>query len=198
MLGGMLAASLLAFVPSTPAHAINPRVGAKKALSSIVQVIVDTRFGTTRRVTGFRFNRGYVMVPFHAIADAERIRLLHADFGIMDITRFETLAKDRNTAVLYSEPLYASESDNMTYMDTKTVTPGTPVQIYAHASYLEQAVSEGEVLDINFPRMFDGNWFTAEIRQEFSYIHFSGYVDPGSAGGILVSEDFQVMGLIIG
>lgn len=180
------------------AEAINPRVGARKALSSIVMVHVETRFGTVRRVTGYRFNRGYVMVPFHAISDATRIRLVHADFGVLDITRFETLAPDMNTAVLYSEALYGTDADTLPYADTNTLKPGTEVSIYSHASYLEQAVSEGEVLEVNFPRMYEPNWFTAEIRQEYSYIHFSGYVDPGSAGGILVSDDYQVMGMIIG
>ncbi|MEZ5338996.1 MAG: serine protease [bacterium] len=195
---GLLAACLLALLPTARAEAINPKVGARKALSSIVQVVVDTRFGTTRRVTGYRFSRGYVMVPFHAIADAERIRIMHADFGVVELTRFETLAKDMNTAVIYSEALYGVEYESLVYADTKQLAPDTPVSIFAHASYLEQAVSDGMVLDVNFPRIFEQNWFTAEIRQEYSYIHFSGYVDPGSAGGILVDENFELLGMIIG
>lgn len=191
--------ALFFFVLSTePAQAMNPRVGARRAYSSIVQVIVDTRFGTTRRVTGYRFNRGNVILPYHAVTDAVRMRILHADFGIVEVTRFETVDPDMDVAVIYSAAMYSLELDGLQYGDTHTMAPGLPISIYSHASYQEYAVSPGEILELTFPKGYERNHFTAEIRQEQSFIHFRGYVDAGSAGGILVSEDFEVLGMILG
>ena len=197
LLTGLLAVLLTVSLPNQ-ACAMNPRVGAKRAYSSIVQVVVDTRFGTTRRVTGYRFNRGNVMLPYHAVTDAVRIRLVHADFGVVEVTRFETIVPDMDVAVVYSASLYPLDVDVLQYGDTNMLTPGVPVTVYSHSSYQEFAAGEGEVLEMNFPSKYERNHFTTEIRQENSYIHFSGYVDPGSAGGILVNSEFEVLGMILG
>jgi hypothetical protein len=189
----------LAAVLGGPALAQGLHAGRDRALDSVVQVVVHTRFGTVRRCSGYMYSaNGYVVTAFHAVSDAEKITIVHASHGVFDVGRIRRLDRRTDVAVLGADLGQILQFSASRIGDPRLLVPGTDVRIMHHAAYRDQAEAAAVVVGLGYPRQLTPSAFTADYASEYLLLELRGPFDSGSAGGLVLSKDYEVLGIILG
>jgi hypothetical protein len=182
--------------PQAHAAAYTTRTGA---FNSTVQVIVSTRFGTTRKCSGYLFTtQGLVLTNYHAITDAVRIQVFQADLGVLDIGRVRRVDPQRNLAILGIAQALNPELPLAYPAETRDYQPGEKLHVLHHAQYRDELLSEVSVEAAGLPSQFPGSTFAKAYVQDAPLIRVRGPFDAGSAGGIVCDEAWNVAGVLVG
>lgn len=188
-------AALLAPQPAPAAG----RLGRDKAMDSIVQVIVHTRFGTVRRCSGYVLStNGKLILPYHIISDATSINVFHVDHGLLDVKAIRRIDPQADIAVLDLAHATEVPFDNTRIADSRALMPGDTVHVLSHPAYSDAVQVEATVQNIAYPRQLPQTPFTAKFANELQYLQLSGPFDVGSTGGLVCNASYEVVGLIIG
>jgi len=190
-----LGAALVAPQP-TPAAG---RLGRDKAMDSIVQVIVHTRFGTVRRCSGYVFStNGKLVTPYHVISDATSISVFHVDHGLLDVKAVRRIDPRADIAVLDLAHATEVPFDNTRMADSRTLNIGDSVHVLHQPAFSDDVQENATITGIGYPRQFSESPFTTRCASEMQYLQFSGPYDVGSAGGIVCNDSYEVVGIIVG
>ncbi|MCH7472279.1 trypsin-like peptidase domain-containing protein [bacterium] len=202
MRGSVLLVSCLTGLVCTLAchHAqASPRMGRERALASAVQVIVETRFGTTRRCSGYLYtSNGFVVTTFHAISDATSVHVLHADYGVLEVDRVRRIDQRADIAVLSLANTGAIRASLARIGDSRLVKAGDPVHVMHHPAYGEEAMLDTTITNVGYPRQLRQNYVTENYASEMLLFELEGAFDVGSAGGMVLNEQYELIGIIIG
>jgi len=175
------------------------RAGKRRALGSVVQVQVTTRFNTTRRCSGFLFSpSGQVLTSFHAVSDAEKISIMHPDYGVFAVDRIRRIDERADVAALSVVGAEGADIDSAYVGDSRKVQPGDDVYVVHHSHGAVDALYATKVLDVGYPQQYDSNFFTDGFASEMLLFELDGPFDAGSAGGLVCNADFEVVGLLLG
>jgi len=176
-----------------------PRAGRARALDSVVQVIVTTDFGSTRRCSGYLFSpSGQVLTSFHAISDAVDISVFHASYGVFDVDRIRRIDPRADVAVLSLEGAAGAELVSAHLGDSRAVSAGDPVYVLHHSIYSENVIYSTKVVDVGYSRQFPSCYLLDDYASELMLIQLDGPFDGGSAGGLVCNESFDVIGILLG
>jgi len=196
----LLAIVILAFAILTalPAQA-GVRAGKKRALLSTVQVVVTTRFDTTRRTTGLVFSHnGHILTNFHAVSDAVDIKVMHPGIGVFEVDRIKRIDPRANVAVLSLEHYGDANVETARIADSRLVKEGDPVHVLHHPAYSDEVLYDTTVKSLGYSRQYPGSYAMEGFASEMMLFELEGPFDVGSAGGIVCNEDWEVVGLIVG
>jgi hypothetical protein len=175
------------------------RAGRESALASIVQVVVETRFGTTRRCSGYLFNSsGNIVTAFHVISDAVRIQVRHADYGVFDVAAVKRIDQRVDVAVLRLAGADEMVFDNALLADSRSVLAGDNVFVLHHPAYSDDVQYDTTVAQVGYPQQLGLEGFLQSYPGELPFLELHGPFDSGSAGGIVCNDHYQIVGLIIG
>ena len=174
------------------------RLGRERALDSLVQVIVQTRFGTVRRCSGFMFStNGYVATAYHAVSDAVSIQVFHADHGVFDVTRVRRIDRRSDVAVLAVAGVDRPNFGGSRVGDWRGLKVGDQVRVLHHPAYGEVVECAAPVTAIGYPQQI-ASAFAGQYAPELPLIQVEGPFDAGSAGGLLCGENYEVVGMLLG
>jgi len=175
------------------------RAGRGKCLDSTVQVIVETRFGTVRRASGYLFSAsGQVLTAFHNISDAKNITVFNATHGVFSVDRVRRIDPRADVAVLAldrTEPAFLSSAR---LGDSRTVGVGDAVHVMHHSISGVDAQYDTVVSAVGYARQFPGSFFTDQFASELLLIEIEGPWDSGSAGGLVCNDAYEVVGVLLG
>lgn len=175
------------------------RAGRSKCLDSTVQVIVETRFGTVRRASGYLFSaNGQVLTAFHTISDAKNITVFHASHGVYSVDRVRRIDPRADVAVLAldrTEPAFLSSAR---LGDSRTVIAGDTVHVMHHSAFGVEVQYDTVVSAVGYARQFPGSFFTDHFASELLLIEVEGPWDAGSAGGLVCNDAYEVVGVLLG
>lgn len=175
------------------------RAGRDRALDSLVQVIVHTRFGTTRRCSGYMFStNGYVATAFHAVSDAQRISIFHPDHGVYEVGAVRRLDTHADVAVLSLTSVDPPDFGGAKLGDHRGLMVGDTVHVLHHPNLGETAEYTTQVTAIGYPKQIAGSYFAEQYPSDLALIQVKGPFDSGSAGGLVLSEGYEVVGLLLG
>jgi hypothetical protein len=191
--------SVLVLCPTAAARADASRSNRERALDCTVQVIVQTRFGTTRRCTGMLYNSsGYVVTAFHAVADAESIQVFHAKHGVFQVDRILRADQRTNTALLglrdWPNPLMPVAR----LADDTGIPIGGQLYVLHHPTTSSDVIYSTKLASRGVARLYPDAPFAGDYAAEVVLLDVTGPFDAGSAGGLVCNADYDVVGLIIG
>lgn len=174
------------------------RSNQNRAYDSLVQLLVDTRFGTTRRVSGFIVNaNGYVLTSYHGISDAERIRVLQPSAGVYEVTRILRVNKKANFAMVAMANATGTGIETAHLTESNTVKAGDKVYIFHHPLFAEDSLSRARISAVGYPSQLTGSSFLETTEQDRMLFKLDGSFDPGSAGGMVCNETYDVIGILV-
>lgn len=174
------------------------RIGRERALDSLVQVIVHTRFGTVRRCSGFMFStNGYVATTYHAVSDAVSIQVFHADHGVFDVGRVRRIDPRSDIAVLALAGVDRPDFGGARVGDWRGLKVGDQVRVLHHPAYGDVVECVAEITAIGYPQQI-ASAFAGRYAPELPLIQVEGPFDSGSAGGLLCGENYEVAGMLLG
>ncbi len=197
----ILLALLLAvwFSIAGTASAATTRSNRERSVDCTAQIIVETRFGTTRRCTGMLYNSsGYVVTTFHAIADAESILVFHAKHGVFSVDRVLRVDQRTDTALLALRDWPYPTLPVARLVDDTQLKPGDTLFVLHHPAAGAEVVYQSELISRGVARQYSAVPFTTDYAPEVVLLELSGPFDAGSAGGLVCSSDFNVVGMLIG
>jgi hypothetical protein len=175
------------------------RVGRERALDSLVQVIVETRFGTVRRASGYLFgSSGNVATPYHVVSDARRIQVFHADLGIFTVSKVRRVDPRSNLSVLVLNSTVQVGTSFAHLSDSRQVKPGDLLYVLHHPVYGESVEYETTAQTVGYARQMASCPLIDGYAPEQTLIELSGAFDCGSAGGLVLNENYDLVGLILG
>lgn len=188
-------------LPKTAAPPAQANQGSNRlrALSSAVQVITDTTFGTTRRSSGFLFtSSGFVATTYHAVSDAKRITVLHSDHGIFEVGGLRRVDPRSDIVVLM-----LSNAQNMSiscapFGRSTEVKPGDLINVVHHPATQDEALTRTKVLDTGYPSQLRQTPLVRKYASDMLMLEIGGSYDSGSAGGLVCNENYEVVGIVIG
>ena len=181
-----------------PAQA-SVRAGRARALDSTVQVIVTTRFDTTRRCTGFMFSHnGHVLTNYHVVSDAVDIKVMHPAFGVFEVDCVKRIDPRANVAVLTVDNLGERVMESARIADSRLAKVGDVVHVLHHPAYGDEVIFDATILSMGYSRQFPGSYVMDNFANEMVVFELAGPFDVGSAGGIVYNEDYEAIGLIVG
>jgi len=175
------------------------RAGRRRALDSVVQVQVTTRFNTTRRCSGFLFSpSGQVLTSFHAVSDAATVSVMHPNLGVFEVDRIRRVDPRSDVAVLSLAGGEGAELVSAYVGDSRGVKPGDDVYVLHHSHGTAEVLYATTVLSAGYPQQFDSGFFIDDFASEMMLFELDGPFDAGSAGGLVCNEDFDVVGILLG
>lgn len=197
-----MALSILVLLVLTwlPESAQTPwRAGRERALDSLVQVIVQTRFGTLRRCSGYMFStNGHVATTYHAVSDAVRISVFHPDHGVYEVDTVRRLDTRADVAILGLSSVDRPDFGGAKLGDHRGLMVGDTVHVLHHSESGEMVEHTTQVTAIGYPKQIAGSFFAGRYASELALIQVKGPFDAGSAGGLVLSEGYEVVGLLLG
>jgi hypothetical protein len=175
------------------------RAGRERALDSLVQVIVHTRYGTVRRCSGYMFStNGYVATAYHAVSDATRISIFHPDHGVYEVDEVRRLDTRADVAVLGLSSVDRPDFGGAKLGDHRGLMVGDTVHVLHHPSAGEVCEYTTQVTAIGYPQQIAGSFFAGRYASDLALIQIKGPFDSGSAGGLVLSEGYEVVGMLLG
>jgi hypothetical protein len=189
---------ILITVPPPIAEAAS-RAGRRRALDSVVQVQVTTRFDTTRRCSGYLFSpSGQVLTSFHAVSDATAIKVMHPAYGVFQVDRIRRINPRADVAVLSIVGAEGADLVSAYVGDSRNATPGDDVFVLHHSHGAADVIYTTTIISTGYPQQYDSGFPVEDFASEMMLFEVEGPFDAGSAGGLLCNEDFEVIGLLLG
>lgn len=178
--------------------ALSSRAGRDRALDSLVQVIVHTRFGTTRRCSGFMFSTsGNIATAFHVVSDAESISVFHPDHGVYKVGTILRLSTMSDVAILGLAGVDRPDFGGAKLGDHRLLKVGDNVHVLHHPAFGETSESTAQVSAIGYPKQLTDAFMTQRLAADLALIQVKGPFDSGSAGGIVCNDAYEVVGLLV-
>ena len=200
-LNGWLLAAVAALVlfNATPGEtALTSRAGREHALDSLVQVIVHTRFGTTRRCSGYMFStKGHVATAFHVVSDAQSISVFHPDHGVYEVGSIRRLSTSSDVAILGLSAPEPPDFGGCQLGDHRTLKVGDNVHILHHPAFGDKCEYTTQITAIGYPKQLTGDFISERYASNLSLMQVKGPFDSGSAGGIICNDAYEIVGLLI-
>ncbi|MDQ3023846.1 MAG: serine protease [bacterium] len=160
---------------------------------------VRTHFGTVRRGSGYLFgSTGYVVVPFHLVSDASSIQVYQADIGVFTSRRVRRVEPRSNIAVLILDATQQIGTSFARLADSRNVKKGDVAYVLHHPVDGPMVEATTSVRQAGYARQMQPSFVTSSYAPEQPMIEVDGPFDSGSAGGLLLNENYDLMGLIVG
>jgi hypothetical protein len=194
----MVLLALAAILTPSLSHA-DVRVGRERALRSLAQVTVKTRFGTVRRSTGYLFgSNGFVVVPYHVVSDAKSIMVYQADAGVFTSHSVRRIEPRSDIAVLILNTTAQIGTSFARLGDSRTVKQGDVAYVLHHPVGGEFVEVKTTVRQAGYARQMTPSHVTSFYAPEQPMIEVEGPFDSGSAGGLVLNENYDLVGIVIG
>jgi hypothetical protein len=191
-------AAVILFNATPGETGIVSRSGRDRALDSLVQVIVHTRFGTTRRCSGYMFNtNGHVATAFHVVSDAESISVFHPDHGVYQVGSIRRVATKSDIAILGLSSVDRPDFGGAKLGDHRMLKIGDNVHVLHHPAYGETSEYTTQVTAIGYPKQLTGAFITERYASDLALLQVKGPFDSGSAGGLVCNDAYEVVGLLV-
>jgi hypothetical protein len=193
-----IVAALVLFNATPGETALASRAGRDRALDSLVQVIVHTRFGTTRRCSGFMFStNGHVATAFHVVSDAESISVFHPDHGVYEVGSVRRLSTKSDVAILELTAPDPPRFGGAPLGDHRLLKVGDSVHVLHNPAFGETSEYDTQITAMGYPKQLTGGFITERYASDLSLIEVKGPFDSGSAGGIICNDMYEVVGLLV-
>lgn len=200
LIGWMFAvvAALVLFIATPGQTALTSHAGREHALDSLVQVIVHTRFGTTRRCSGYMFStKGHVATAFHVVSDAESISVFHPDHGVFQVGSIRRLSTSSDVAILGLTAMEPPDFGGCQLGDHRALKVGDNVHVLHHPAFGETCEYTTQITALGYPKQLTGAFINERYASDLSLMQLKGPFDSGSAGGIVCNDQYEIVGMLI-
>lgn len=195
----LAAAAVIVLFNATPGESALPsRAGRERALDSLVQVIVHTRFGTVRRCSGYLFNtNGHVATAFHVVSDAESISVFHPDHGVYEVGSIRRLSIQSDVAILGLAATAPPDFGGAALGDSRALKAGDTVHVLHHPAFGETSEYTTRISATGYTKQLTDSFISERYAANLSLLQVEGPFDSGSAGGLVCNDAYEVVGLVI-
>jgi hypothetical protein len=137
------------------------------------------------------------MVPYHLVSDAKAITVFQADAGVFTCHYVRRVDPITDIAVLVLDSASQIGASFAHLADSRLVKKGDTAYVLHNSLYGDKVEYKTTIVEAGFARQMPENYLKTFCKPELPMLELSGPFDSGSAGGLVLNANYDLIGVIL-